>query len=113
MQTSFRGMMIFAVFMGATNWQVFAAETRPADYLPLTEGTKWHFDAKVNNLSGSMIIRVAKLQSLANRQAAQLETVVNSQVAATEYLGVSQEGIFRLKMNGTDITPPLQILHFR
>jgi hypothetical protein len=112
MQTSRRWIVAFAILAALTNRPVFADEPQPADYLPLREGTKWHFDAKVNSLSVPMIIRVAKFQSSESRQAARLETVVNGSVAASEYLGVSEEGIFRLKMNNIDINPPLQILRF-
>jgi len=93
-----------------TDNNLLAADT--ADLLPLKQGTKWHYDAKVNGMSGSMIIRVAKIQSGAGRQAAQLETLVNGNVTATEFLGISDEGVFRLKMNGNDLTPPLQVLRF-
>jgi hypothetical protein len=91
---------------------VRAAEGEQANYLPLKQGTKWLFDCKVNGIPASMTIRIANLQSGPGRQAAELESVVGGKVMATEYLGVSEEGIFRLKMNGHDVNPPLPILRF-
>ncbi len=110
MRKSF-GLAVVVTLLACTVGRISIAADS-ADLLPFKQGTKWHYDAKVNGMSGSMIIRVAKTQSGTGRQAAQLETLVNGNVTATEFLGISDEGVFRLKMNGNDLTPPLQVLRF-
>ena len=112
MRTATRYALQLAVLTAAITATFVAAGAEPTNYLPLKQGSKWVFDSNVNGMTGSMTIRVAKLQSAPGRQAAQLETVVNGMVTATEYLGVSAEGIFRLKMNGHDLNPPLTVLRF-
>ena len=57
-----------------------------------------------------MRIIASNIQSGPERQAVELESVVNGKVTATEFVGKSSEGLFRLRMNGIDITPPLQLL---
>ena len=96
MRKFLRLALVIGLLFCWTDNNLLAADT--ADLLPLKQGTKWHYDAKVNGMSGSMIIRVANIQSGTGRPAAQLETLVNGDVTATEFLGISDEGVFRLKM---------------
>jgi hypothetical protein len=87
-----------------------AAADNGADYYPFHEGASWNYSAHVNGRPGSMIIRVASVQGVAGRQAAILETLVNGAVTASECVGKSDDGLFRINTNGSVIKPPLQIL---
>ncbi len=98
------------VLVATTAWGALAADDGQVDYFPFKQGSRWLYDAKVNGRAVSMKILISNIQSGPERQAAEFESVVNGKVTATEFVGKSSEGPFRLRMNGNDITPPLQLL---
>ena len=75
------------------------------DLYPLKAGTKW--DYKVGE--AAITVRVAGTDASGTT----LETLVNEKVVATETIQVKADGIYRTKINKTDITPPVKILELK
>lgn len=73
-----------------------------SDLYPLKAGTKW--DYKVGE--ATITVRVAGTDSTGTT----LETLVNDKVVATETIQVKADGVYRTKINKTDITPQVKIL---
>jgi hypothetical protein len=89
-----------------------AGENDQADYYPFANGANWQYHTVVNGQPAYMTLRVANVQWLGGRQAAIVESVVNGKVTATEGVGKSAEGIYRININGNVISPPLQVLRY-
>jgi hypothetical protein len=102
-------LILVALQAGLAN----AAESeQQPDYFPFAEGANWQLNFFAHGHPGFMSIRVASIQSLEGRQAAVLDTLVGSQVVASEAIGKSAEGVFRINFNGYVASPPLQILRY-
>jgi hypothetical protein len=86
-------------------------ETNP-DYYPLKVGTKWHYDINANGKKMSSVNEIAKTETIDGKSLSRLETTVMEKVAATEHLTVTDKGVFRNRINGMEITPPVCLLKF-
>ena len=92
---------------------IFAAvdETTP-DYYPLKVGTKWHYDFSANGNKMTVINAIAKVEDIDGQSLSRLETTIDNQVKATEHLTVTDKGVFRHRIKGIAITPPVCLLKF-
>jgi hypothetical protein len=92
---------------------LFAAddETTP-DYYPLKVGTKWHYELNANGNKMTVINAIAKVEDIDGKSLSRLETTIDDQVKATEHLTVTDKGVFRHRIKGIAITPPVCLLKF-
>jgi hypothetical protein len=81
---------------------VLAQDAATTDLYPLKKDSKWEY--KVGE--SKIVVHVAS----SDASGATLETLVNDKVVATETIQVKGDGVYRTKINKTDITPPVKIL---
>jgi hypothetical protein len=80
-------------------------------YYPLKEGAKWHFKVQVMGNTVKLTNQVAKKETIDGVELFRIETLTETgQVAATEHLRATDEGVFRHRFNGQEIKPPLCLL---
>jgi len=79
-------------------------------YYPLQVGATWQFDMKVQGNSIKMTNRVAKLENIDGVPLYRVETAIHGQTSATEHLSQTEQGLFRNRFNGIELTPPLPLL---
>ena len=84
----------------------------PPVYYPLKIGNRWEYDLTANGSQSKMILRIAKTETIDGIPLMVLEAEVNGQVAATEHLRETAEGILRYRMNQFVPDPPFLLLKF-
>jgi hypothetical protein len=89
-----------------------AAEPTGAEYYPLKAGTKWRYHFDADGVTKTFEARIAKIEEIDGLQLARVDAEVNGSVVATEHLRVTDEGVYRYRYNGSEVTPPVCILKF-
>ena len=90
------------VLVAATALAQTQAPAPATDFYPLKAGAKWVYKV------GEAVVTV-KVAST-DKEGTKLETEVNGKVVASEVISVTPEGVVRLKINNSPITPPVMIL---
>ncbi len=75
-------------------------------FYPLKKGSKWTY--KLNDLD--VVVQVGDTDKAGETK---LETLSNGKVVANESVKVDATGVYRTKINGTAITPPVKILELK
>ena len=86
--------------------------TTTPNYYPLQVDNAWTFKVTVGANSVDAISRITKIEDIKGEKLARLEATINGNVAATEHLRQTSEGIFRHRNNGQDISPPICLLKY-
>jgi hypothetical protein len=109
---------VFLVLLGALPAlaQPPAAEKGKAkvpDYYPLKVGSKWHYQlAAANGKQVQIVNQIAKLETIDGKTMARLEAIIGGNVAGTEHLSSNDQGIFRNRYNGVEVSPPVCLLKY-
>jgi hypothetical protein len=84
-----------------------------AEFYPLKPGTQWHYRVTSDDKQvGTVVSRVAKIETIDGQPLARLETVVMGNVVNSEHVQANARGVFRHRVNGIEVEPPLCILRF-
>jgi uncharacterized protein (TIGR03067 family) len=82
-------------------------------HYPLKKGNKWTYTFDAAGIEKSLELRVAKMETIDGIVMGRLEGSIDDQpIPLTEHLGETEKGIFRYRMNGQDVEPPLQLLRY-
>jgi hypothetical protein len=82
-------------------------------YYPLKVGSKWHYQVDAGEGRKVLIVnQIAKIENIDGQNLARLETVANGEVKATEHLSSNDQGVFRNRYNGMEVTPPVCLLKY-
>jgi hypothetical protein len=104
------GLFIVLVTALPVDAQVPQGKKKLANYYPLKPGSKWTYQVDPGNGTKVEVInQIAKNEAIDGKSMARLEATVNGNVAATEHLTSTSEGIFRCRYNGVEVSPPLCI----
>lgn len=87
-------------------------DKKAANFYPLQVGSQWHFKVSVGENSANAVSRITKMESFNGDDLARLEASVNNSVIAVEHLKQKEDGIYRYRNNGVEITPPLPLLKY-
>lgn len=82
------------------------------NYYPLELGNAWTYELNANGNLMPMVSKIAKIETIDGVKLARLEAVVNNQVNMNEHLEQNAKGIFRHRMNGIEVSPPLMLLKY-
>ncbi len=82
------------------------------NFYPLEEGTQWTYKVNAAGQTKSIVLRVAKVETIDGQKLARIETVNDGAISATEHLCQNDKGVFRHRMNGIELSPPLQLLRY-
>ena len=89
------------------------AKAGPPNFYPLKVGTKWHYQVDTGTgPKGTMVNQIAKIENIDGKDLARLESVVNGNVVSTEHLSANNEGVFRNRFNGVEVSPPVCLLKY-
>jgi hypothetical protein len=82
-------------------------------YYPLKPGTKWTYEVDAGTgEKARMTNQIAKNEMIDGKSMARFETVFNSSVQQVEHLSSTPEGVFRCRINGTEVSPPVCVLKY-
>jgi len=83
------------------------------DYYPLKAGTKWTYEGDDGNGQKTQVTnRIAEIETIDGQALARLETVINGNVVMTEHLASTPKGVFRHRVKGVEVNPPVCILKY-
>ncbi len=97
--------MMAVLTASAVAAQAPSAAPAASDYYPLKKGCKWVY--KVGEASITVMVKDT------GADGATLDTLVNEKSVATETIQVKPDGLYRTKINGKDITPPVKFLELK
>jgi hypothetical protein len=79
------------------------------DYFPLAKGNKWVYESGTSEI----VVEVTECEEEKDgTKTAKLATMVQGKEVASETIQFKKEGLFRSKVNDTEVTPPVQIMKF-
>jgi hypothetical protein len=80
------------------------------NYYPLDEGNEWQYRVTANgNVGESVTTHIAKVETVDGEKLARLEA---SKGNITEHLTQTNKGVFRRRLNGSDVEPPLMLMPY-
>lgn len=125
MKTVISGLVVIALAVTstvATSQSASRAAQAPAagkaapgdDYYPLKVGNKWHYELdNGNGQKVQLVSQIGGLDKVGDAQLARLEVVANGQkLPATEHLQRKDDGVYRVRMNNVDVSPPICLIKF-
>jgi hypothetical protein len=93
--------------------QVAPDKKKLPDYYPLKAGTKWTYELDAGNGQKVQLTnQIVKIETIDGQSLARIESVVNGMVAATEHLASTPKGVFRHRVNGVEVKPPVCIMKY-
>jgi hypothetical protein len=109
------GGYLLVLAMGFTSAAFPAAisQEKAPDYFPLKAGTKWSYEVNQDGKKLKTTSQIAKVEAGAEgKSVALLETTVNGEVTGTEHLTTTEKGVFRQRVNGIELSPPVCVLKY-
>lgn len=108
------GGYLLAVALSFTTAAERAAigQDKTPDYFPLKAGTKWFYELDQGGKKIKINSQIAKVEMVDGKPVALFETTINGEVAATEHLAATEKGVFRHRVNGIELSPPVCILKY-
>lgn len=109
MRTSLHAISAMSLLLGG-----LAATTlgQQPDYYPLNVGERWEYKVQVADKTMEVANEITKIETINNDSLARVETVSNGKTLATEHLKTSEKGIFRYRIQGLEVNPPLCLLRY-
>jgi hypothetical protein len=87
-------------------------QEKAPDYFPLKAGTKWTYELSQGGKKVKINSQIAKVETTDGKSLSLFETTINGEVAATEHLASTDAGVFRHRVNGIELAPPICILKY-
>ena len=88
------------------------SQEKAPDYFPLKAGTKWSYEVNQDGKKLKTTSQIAKVEAIDGKSVALLETTINGEVSATEHLATTEKGVFRQRVNGIELSPPVCVLKY-
>jgi hypothetical protein len=85
---------------------------KTANYYPLQAGNTWDYKITVDGKTVDAVSHIAKIEMIDGVSLARLEATIKGNIAATEHLRQTSEGVFRHRNNGQEISPPICLLKY-
>lgn len=82
------------------------------DYYPLKVGTKWTYRVQAGGQQGQVTTHIAKIEKIDDQALARHETQAQGNLSATEHLSSTAKGIYRHRLNGVEVVPPVCVLRY-
>jgi hypothetical protein len=94
--------MVTLLAASAAVAQTTATAPATSEFYPTKKDAKWVYKVGESNIT----VKV----TASDANGATLDTLVNDKSVASEVIQVKPDGVYRAKINGKDITPPVKIL---
>ena len=105
-------LFVLAIGLASGTERAAMGQDKAPDYFPLKAGTKWAYELDQNGKKVKITSQIAKLEKMDGKSLALLETTINGEVAATEHLASTEAGVFRHRVNGIELSPPVCLLKY-
>jgi hypothetical protein len=105
-------ILVVAIGTAGAAQEAATDKEKTPDYYPLKPGTKWFYELNGNGQKIKLQIQVSKIETIDGNKMALVETVINGMVTGTEHVTATEKGVFRHRMNGIELSPPVCILKY-
>jgi hypothetical protein len=78
----------------------------------LSPGTKWSYEVNQDGKKIKVDSQIVKVEKIDGKSLAVLEKTVNGNVSGTEHLATTEKGVFRHRVDGIELSPPVCILKY-
>jgi hypothetical protein len=83
------------------------------NYFPLQQGNEWHFERTAPGKPVSVVYRIGKIENINGVDLARLDVEIDgTSFPNAEHLRQSDKGVFRHRLSGVEVDPPLCILRY-
>lgn len=98
-------------------WLATAGAEEPkldtAKLFPAKVGNQWHYAVESKGkAAGAITNKVTKIETIDGQPLIRLESFVKDKVVASEHLAVTDAGVFRHRINGSEAIPPVCVIKF-
>lgn len=85
----------------------------PAKLFPAKVGSQWDYAVESKGkAAGTVTNKITKIETIDGQPLIRLESFVKDKVVASEHLAVTDLGVFRHRINGSEATPPVCVIKF-
>jgi hypothetical protein len=105
-------LFVLAISFASGAERTAIGQDKAPDYFPLTAGTKWSYELMQGGKKIKINSQIAKVEKMDGKSLSLFETTINGEVAATEHLASTEAGVFRHRVNGIELSPPVCILKY-
>lgn len=100
-----------------TGWIAAAVADDPqidaAKLFPAKVGSQWDYAVESKGkAAGAVTNKVTKIETIDGQSLIRMESFVKDKVVASEHLAVTDQGVFRHRINGSEATPPVCVIKF-
>jgi hypothetical protein len=89
------------------------ATAKAPDYYPLKPGTTWHYQLDTGDgQKRQLTSQIAGVDNVDGKDLARLQVFADGQALATEHLASTDRGVFRVRMNNVDVSPPICLIKY-
>jgi hypothetical protein len=106
---TYRSILACAVALSCAGCTYSQPATSP-NYYPLNEGSKWHYDLKINGNTIPVLLDVAKIEVIDGEKLARVDSIYDGKTFGSEHLTSDEKGVVRHRYNGLEIKPTLTLL---
>ncbi len=108
MTMRFRGVLGLMVLsaVASTAMAQDAKTLGKSEYFPLAVGTSWEYKTS----EGKVVSQIVKHEEIGGVMCARLEATTTDNKKTSEYLRITNDGVYRVQANDQNITPPLRFL---
>jgi phage FluMu protein Com len=79
------------------------------NYYPVEVGNTWHYRVNANGKITNSSVRISKHETINGEALARLDAL---NVPVTEHLAQTEKGVFRHRLNGSQVSPPFPLLPY-
>jgi hypothetical protein len=105
-------LLVLAIVFVSAALSATTYQEKTPDYFPLTAGTKWFYTFDHGGKKTKFNRQIGKLETVDGKSLALLETVVGGNVTNTEHLTTTDKGVYRYRVDGTELSPPVCVLKY-
>jgi hypothetical protein len=89
-------------------------KTKAPNYYPLKVGTKWHYQLDAGNgQKVQLISEIGGIETINGKTLNRLEVSANGRkLPTTEHLQSDENGVYRVRMNNMEVTPPICLIKY-
>jgi hypothetical protein len=89
-------------------------QSKAPNYYPMKVGTKWHYQLDAGNgQKVQLVSEIGGVDTINGKSLARLEVAANGKkLPTTEHLQSDDKGVYRVRMNNMEVTPPIQLIKY-
>ena len=105
-------LLVLAISVTGASRQAGTSQEKAPDYFPLQLGTKWSYELDQGGKKIKIESQIARMETIDGKSLAVLEKSLNGNVSGTEHLAATEKGVFRYRVDGVELSPPVCVVKY-